>query len=316
MAQQMERSGSPRWGHSAGPAERGDARRTRALGLNSQGLCASPPQRERRARALVVVQRGGARIPFHCVHGAGGNVLGFRGLSRALHPAQPFYGLQAIGSDGVTPPHESIEEMAASYLSEIHELQPRGPYLLGGYSAGGIVAFEMARRLTEAGERVALLALIDTLHPESKPRELTIGARLARLREEGLPYLADSVRRRWDAIGLEADRLTVEACIARGEPIPFALREMHLIRSFRRAVSRYETRPWRGEAVLFRASEVPFLYRHLRPSLGWERHILGGVRIVAVGGSHFTVLRPGNEAKLADALREEIEKAQLGGGAA
>ncbi len=290
--------------------ERDGAQRARGSAPPANGVGASLPQLDRRARALVVVQRGEARTPFYCVHGAGGHVLSFRDLARALHPAQPFYGLQAIGSDGITPPHESIEDMAAAYLREIREVQPRGPYLLGGYSAGGIVAFEMARRLTEAGEHVALLALIDTLHPQSKPRELNARTRLARLWEEGFRSITDAVRRHWDAIGIEADRLTIDGCIARGEPIPFAMREMHLIRSFRRAMRRYAPRQWGGEAVLFRAREVPFLYRHLPPSLGWERDILGGVRIVAVGGSHFTVLRPGNAGKLGDSLREAVDQAQ------
>jgi thioesterase domain-containing protein len=115
-------------------------------------------------RALVAVQRGGDRLPFFCVHGAGGNVLNFRDLARAMHPEQPFYGVQASGIDGVSPPHETIEEMAEAYVAEIRELQPGGPYLLGGYSGGGIVAFEMARRLTALGQEVGLLAFIDTFH--------------------------------------------------------------------------------------------------------------------------------------------------------
>jgi acyl carrier protein len=96
--------------------------------------------------ALVAVQRGGNRLPFFCVHGAGGNVLNFRDLARAMHPEQPFYGLQASGVDGVSPPHKTIEEMADAYIAEIREFQPQGPS--ARRVSGGGTRPEMARRLT------------------------------------------------------------------------------------------------------------------------------------------------------------------------
>src|SRR4029077_8113983 len=117
-------------------------------------------------RSLVTIQRGvDPLIPFFCVHGSGGNVLNFRDLSQAMGRSQPFYGLQSRGIDGVSRPHHSIEEMAAAYVTEVREVQPEGPYLLGGYSGGGVVAFEMAHQLTAAGEAVALLVMFDTFPP-------------------------------------------------------------------------------------------------------------------------------------------------------
>lgn len=111
---------------------------------------------------LVPIQPTGSRPPFFCFHGAGGNVLIYRKLAQYLGSEQPFYGLQARGLDGQSPPLKTIEEMAALYVKEIQRVQPRGPYLLGGYCLGGTIAYEAAQQLCAAGEEVALLALFDT----------------------------------------------------------------------------------------------------------------------------------------------------------
>ena len=112
---------------------------------------------------LVTIQSSGSRPPFFCIHGAGGTVLIYRELAQRLGPNQPFYGLQAMGLDASCPPLTRIEDMAAAYTQEIRKKQPHGPYFLGGYCMGGTVAFEVAQQLQAQGERVALLALFDTM---------------------------------------------------------------------------------------------------------------------------------------------------------
>ncbi|MCA1566066.1 MAG: phosphopantetheine-binding protein, partial [Acidobacteria bacterium] len=112
--------------------------------------------------SLVKIRSGGLRPPFFCIHPAGGNVLCYADLARYLGSDQPFYGLQAQGLNGVEPPLISIENMAARYLDDVRRIQPQGPYLLGGWSMGGTVAFEMARQLQSLGQSIALLALFDT----------------------------------------------------------------------------------------------------------------------------------------------------------
>src|SRR5262249_29017892 len=92
---------------------------------------------------LVLIRKGGARRPFFCIHGAGGNLLNFRDFAQLLSPDQPVYGLEARGVDGQLPPVETIEEMAALYLEGIRTAQPRGPYVVGGYSGGGVIALEI-----------------------------------------------------------------------------------------------------------------------------------------------------------------------------
>jgi len=260
----------------------------------------------RRPNSLVALQRGGDRLPFFCVHGAGGNVLNFRDLSRAMDPKQPFYGLQASGIDGVSRPDESIEAMAQAYVSEVRELQPHGPYLLGGYSGGGLVAFEMAQMLTHAGEEVGVLAFIDTFHPQMPLQRFTTRTRLTRLRSEGLPYVIHRLRTR---VGVTWKERVLADLVANDEPVPFDLRDFHLTRNFERAAARYRPLPWAGHATLFRATQVDPLYAVGGPSYGWDRQVLGGVEIVLVPGNHDTLLLGANAEPLVSRLREVLATA-------
>ncbi|MEL6439652.1 MAG: amino acid adenylation domain-containing protein [Cyanobacteria bacterium J06621_8] len=114
--------------------------------------------------SLVPIQPGGSKRPFFCVHGAGGHVLNYYSLSQHLSPERPFYALQAQGLDGELPFHTSIEEMAAHYIKEMRELQPEGPYCIGGYCGGGNIAWEMAQQLQAQGQEVGVLALFNTFN--------------------------------------------------------------------------------------------------------------------------------------------------------
>ncbi|MCP4404988.1 MAG: hypothetical protein GY801_47765 [bacterium] len=116
---------------------------------------------------LVAIQAEGTRIPFFCVPGVGGNVIYFSGLARYLGTEQPFYGLQSVGLDGQAEPHTRIEDIAAHFIKAVQEVQPTGPYCLGGHSFGAKVAYEMTRQLQQQGELVALLVVLDTPLPLS-----------------------------------------------------------------------------------------------------------------------------------------------------
>ncbi|KOP26849.1 hypothetical protein AMR41_08275 [Hapalosiphon sp. MRB220] len=124
--------------------------------------------------ALVPIQPNGSKRPFFCVPGAGGNTIYLYNLAHHLGKDQPFYGLQSLGLDGKSKPYTKIEDMAASYIEAIQSIQPSGPYLLGGHSFGGKVAFEMATQLHERGYEVALLALLDAGGPGYRINELDI----------------------------------------------------------------------------------------------------------------------------------------------
>jgi 3-oxoacyl-(acyl-carrier-protein) synthase/thioesterase domain-containing protein len=257
-------------------------------------------------RSLVPIQAGVGGRALFCVHGAGGNVLNFRDLSRALRADQPVYGLQARGIDGVLRPHAIIEEMAAAYLEEVRAHQPRGPYMLAGYSGGGLVALEMAQRLSEVGEAVNLLALIDTFHPATPIRKMTLARRLERTREEGAEYLRHVLEHQ--AAQYRVRRKLKEALrlAATGQAIPAELREVYLVFNFQEAVARYRPRPWGGRAILFRADRLDYILRDASFAYGWEG-ILTNLEISRVPGDHASLLLVPHASVLVEALSRAVD---------
>lgn len=141
--------------------------------------------------ALVLLRPGTKEPPVFVAHGLGGSVIDFFQPVKYIETDHPIYGMQTRGIDGLDEPLERIEDMAEFYLHEIKELQPSGPYILVGYSLGGLVALEMAQRLLANGETVALLAMLDA-YPHI--RYLSLGQRvllIARQTRRGLHSLAN-----------------------------------------------------------------------------------------------------------------------------
>jgi thioesterase domain-containing protein/acyl carrier protein len=130
---------------------------------------------------LVLLKPGDDGAPLFIVHGIGGTVMELSALGRAIRITAPVYALQAQGLDGSQLPLESVDDMATLYLDHIRELQPEGPYRLSGYSFGGVVALEMARRLTDENQETALPILIDAYtHPDTWPRLSRLKMRVRR----------------------------------------------------------------------------------------------------------------------------------------
>ncbi|MEL6820908.1 MAG: alpha/beta fold hydrolase, partial [Calditrichota bacterium] len=126
-------------------------------------------------RSLVAIRSAGSRKPLFLIHGAGGNVLLYRDLAKYLNEDQPVYGLQAQGLDGSMNYLTRFEDMAERYIREIREVQPRGPYYLGGYCLGGTIAYEIARQLDAIGEKVALVAMFETFNIQTLDKKYYSG---------------------------------------------------------------------------------------------------------------------------------------------
>jgi amino acid adenylation domain-containing protein len=122
--------------------------------------------------SLVPIRSQGARTPLFLVHGAEGNVMLYRHLAQHLDADRPIYGLQSHGLDGKNSPDRTIKEMASRYLKEVVALQPKGPYLVGGYCLGGTIALELAQQLTSVGEKVDLVILLETYNPSLVSRKM------------------------------------------------------------------------------------------------------------------------------------------------
>jgi acetoacetyl-CoA synthetase len=117
---------------------------------------------ELRVPPLVLLKEGSEEPPLFITHGLGGSVIDFFQVVKHIRTSHPIQGMQAKGIDGTEEPFDRIEDMAQFYLDAVRQVQPSGPYLLAGYSLGGLVIFEMAQRLTAAGEKVALVAMLDS----------------------------------------------------------------------------------------------------------------------------------------------------------
>ncbi len=126
-------------------------------------------------QSLVALKSSGSRMPFFAVAAGDGNTVGYGALARHLSSDQRFYGLQPRGLDGRAALRTSVPGLARHYLHAVREVQPHGPYLLGGRCFGGLVAFEMARMLEARGEPVALLLVLDSIGPSWEPRTLPGG---------------------------------------------------------------------------------------------------------------------------------------------
>lgn len=116
-------------------------------------------------RALVALRSGGANVPLFLIHPAGGSPFSYLGLARRLGTGQPVYAFRDPHLSSGGGAFGSVEEMAAEYVRELVAFRPGGPYALGGWSLGGMVAFEMASQLAEQGREVSLLLMLDTFRP-------------------------------------------------------------------------------------------------------------------------------------------------------
>jgi amino acid adenylation domain-containing protein len=267
--------------------------------------------------SLVPIQPYGNKRPLFLVHPAGGHVFPFIGLAQCLGPDQPCYGLQARGVEEGQDPHTRIEDMAACYIEAIRSVQPEGPYLLGGWSMGGEIAFEMAQQFHAQGQRVALLALLDARIPSS-------GENVADEDFEAI-LLADVVR----YFGLPKDFSESLALIPQNELLARVLEQgkrsglipadieasqahrlIELCKSDFRASRNYVLHRYPGRVTLFRARE-DLSGNRLDPTLGWSDWADGGVDVQIVPGNHATMVYKPNVETLAEKLAACIDQVHL-----
>ncbi len=140
----------------------------------------------------------GGGLPFFIVAGMFGNVLNLRSLAQRLSAQRPVYGLQARGLYGEDAPHASFAEAAASCIAEMRQVQPEGPWLVGGFSGGGLTALEIALQLEAAGHEIGQLVLLDTpipMRPALSRRDRLL-IRLGEMREQKGAFIGDYIRKR------------------------------------------------------------------------------------------------------------------------
>ena len=250
------------------------------------------------------------KTPFFCIHGAGGNVLNFRSLSGYMRHDIPFIGVRSLGSDGGVEIDETIEDMANRYLRAVRAYQPMGPYWLGGYSGGGLVAYEMTQRLQAEGEVVEHLVFFDTLAAHIGNRKLSLLEKLWAARNWDLGYALQWLGRKYGARGATNDRNEIARLLAEDEALPTALpRELvgrRMSDAFVRAQARYEARPYEGDIVIFKAKRASTQFIAGGKTLGWDELVSGKIDVHEFDCDHFTMMSDPTIARIGDLINNML----------
>ena len=240
---------------------------------------------------LVPLRRSGEDTPLFLVHPAGGDLVAYHQFVRTLAAGPPVFGLRP---PPVRTGHaQDVESLAAVYVDSVRAASPDGPYRLVGWSMGGLVAYEMARRLTEAGATVDRLVLADTYFGTQLPefdeatvlldfvRHIDFGGRMPRVRKSELRGLPPG-----EDIQILVRRLTAAGAVPPGVDLE---ERLDLYRRHARAAREYEPKPWSGPLTLVHASTLPQRTR-LRAELAWRSRVDGPVDTNTVSGDHFSLM--------------------------
>ncbi|MCB0764570.1 MAG: amino acid adenylation domain-containing protein [Flavobacteriales bacterium] len=213
---------------------------------------------------LSAVQPKGDRIPFFCVHGDEANHF----IPRYLGNDQPFYAFFHQGEDGSPIRYTTVEDIAAHFIAEMKMVRPNGPYLLGGYSFGGIVAYEMACQLKAEGADVPLLVMFDTYAPNA--------------------YI--DVMRKEQKVHEPLKRMIMRRLVRReqkrGRITTPKLRHFHIIDTYDQAIMAYRPKPFDGPVTVFKAAGS-----YGAQDMGWGELALGPLDLHVLPGDHYSLIK-------------------------
>jgi amino acid adenylation domain-containing protein len=270
---------------------------------------------------LVEIQPEGEDVPFFCVHPVGGSVFCYADLARALGRKRPFYGLQApapgvFSEDALDESGATIEQIASLYIRDIQRVRRRGPYLLGGWSMGGLIAFEIARQLNQQGESVGTLVLFDTYLPpqdreiiderDELPIPIRFAADMSRLIGK------DQVDLQEQFLSLDVhqqramllDALKRDGVLAEDAPGEEMDRLLTVFKRNSMAVDRYRLRRGKQRIILFRTAKANVPEQLAQQ---WRRWAAGGVELCLTPGDHYDMLKRPHVSLLAKRLKSYLE---------
>jgi FkbH-like protein len=262
---------------------------------------------------IVPMRPQGDRTPLFCIHCGTGHVLRYRALTSFLDPDIPLYGVRApeLRASKALP---TIEELAALYVNDIRKVRPRGPYQLFGFCIGGIVAFEVARQLTEMGETVSPVVMVETLNyayynNASFMQSLRFRLRYAYGRVSkysrklargewkeiyaGFQSLIDWQKRKWNANSSRGEKPLAETFCARDIYDDIAVLTV--------IANKFEPKPYSGRIHLIRAETQKVEFQK-DMTMGWQNIARDGVEVLTLPGDHFSLLEKPDVARVADTV--------------
>ena len=262
--------------------------------------------------SLVPLKPNGDKNPLFIVHGANYNVLIFNSLSKYVDVNQPIYALQAKGLNGEVEPHDTIEDMAAHYISEILSVCPEGPINLAGFSMGGVIAYEMTKQLKAQGRVVKTLSLFDSyVYPNYYYKNPVVKRfawymyAIAQLTFMVFNMFSNkkNFKRRVKLLKLLIKGLFLKMQFGseRQRQMQFN-RSSKIDKMHKSAFMRYNMEPENIVVDLFRSSENIY-FAHDYKYLGWKQMAKGGIRRHVMPGNH-------SELFLSPVVEEFAEKLQ------
>ncbi|TWT77108.1 Chondramide synthase cmdD [Posidoniimonas polymericola] len=265
------------------------------------------------AMTLIPLQKEGAAAPLFCVHPAGGAVFCYQELAAHFAGERPVIGVQAHGVDGLRPPHEDMPSMAAAYAEAIQALRPHGPYHICGWSIGGNIAYEVARRLREGGGEVGLVALFDAgaIPPEGSLGEEDLLPLLEALFPESDHAPLAEIRglSPEDQVAFFTERAAKAGLV---DPAQLAASQ-HIFSVFQNnvtAVHKHQAESYPGPVTLFRAGEQTKTNQLFDdPQLGWGP-LTELVRVLEVPSDHTQMMVAPQVDALAALVKAELERVE------
>ncbi|WP_315790951.1 amino acid adenylation domain-containing protein [Fischerella sp. JS2] len=290
--------------------------------IEKLAVIVNQPFYENSGSHLVAIQSSGDKIPFFCMHGAGGGIRNYFNLSRRLGEDYPFYALED-NPDQDEPEIISVEETATRYLGEIRQVQPHGPYLLGGFCYGGVLAFEMAQQLQRQGQTVGLLVVIDAILPKTavKPGEDDDAKFLLRMAESiktnnNIDFSVAFEELRGLPLNEQLHLVNKKAnFIFSDTEIKDFLGYYKLFKSHVQAMRDYVPQVYPHSLTLFRANEEivhdfeSAEFNTNDPWLGWGKYSRQPIQVIEVPGDHFSMFVEPHIQELAKQLRICIDHA-------
>lgn len=278
--------------------------------------------------SMVPIRATGSKPPFFCIHGVTGDILWLKDLANLMDDEQPFYGVQARGLDGKAEPFNRLEDMAAHYLQQIRQVQPTGPYYLGGYCMGGDIAYEVARQLRAQGEEVPILTVIDPPPANFNERPPLNGRFLVDFVQNS-PYwlrefmrlggdeISSRVRRKgrvalralWNKIRAESeeDSMSATDVIDQADVLPEYRQK--LIEAHLEALIEYTHSGYDGEVIVIEAQSRPLL-NPANSASEWADYVTRPITLHTVSGSHSSILHKPHVVKLARYLQRSLDLAR------
>ncbi len=242
--------------------------------------------------SLIAIQPAGSNPPFFCLAGYDGTALPLRGMRVYLAPDQPFYGLRDPRLEHKKVSFTRIEDIVPQYIDTIQARQPQGPYYIGGYSFGCLVAFETAQQLQRAGQQVKALVFLD-LPRGCRPQKAVIApaAKMNVVKQEGLAKSFKEITKR---LFMFTKRFTPSVAGS------LSVREANIL-----AKTVYIPKTYPGRIIFFQTSDnqdIPYV---------WENLIAGGIEVYPIPGDHHTMWREPNIQVLAEKFKAVLHQTQI-----